>query len=373
MANATALTTSSDATRRLPRKRRVVLDVARSMAILCVVLVHCAEKTYLPTGALEYGGYWGFAILHYLGRIGVPLFLFLTGTLVASKRFDTERDVLSFYKRSFLPLLLVTEVWCLIYVAFLYLYYGVFDPAHTVAYMLFLKQLPDLLPHWWYLPMIVGVYGVLPFVGLVLQKAPRKALLVPFAIILIYIFVVPTYNDFAEATGIRQLPVPISLDLAFYGGIYGFYVMLGYLIDRCAIVERIPTRVLAAIFVVAIVPGMLGEYLGVDTWYDSIFILVDSIVVFELLLRWERAHSEPNDRPPSGAARLVGWVSGMSFAVYLVHELVLAPIPRGLVPGMPLAAEALVLVAIVFSLSLAVVAIVRKVPHVGKALFLQKG
>ena len=65
------------------RGRIVSFDVIRLIAISCVVLCHSVETVYKASNlSLGYG------LAHYLGRLGVPLFLFLTGALIINKEFD---------------------------------------------------------------------------------------------------------------------------------------------------------------------------------------------------------------------------------------------------------------------------------------------
>lgn len=52
-----------------------------------------------------------------LGRLGVPLYLFLTGSLVLSKLVDTNDDAVAFYKRKLLPLA-TASLLLLLYIIF---------------------------------------------------------------------------------------------------------------------------------------------------------------------------------------------------------------------------------------------------------------
>lgn len=90
-------------------KRVPLYDVLRIIAILFVVLCHCSEYVYLPHNSLPY------SVLHFLGRLGVPLFFFLTGALVMSKEFDSRQTVKRFYSHNLLGLVTTAEVWIAIY------------------------------------------------------------------------------------------------------------------------------------------------------------------------------------------------------------------------------------------------------------------
>lgn len=87
--------------------RNISLDFIRSLAAFFVVLNHVTENIYTFTPefviTMSEKAKW-FAFSSYtLGRIGVPLFLLLTGYLVLSKIFTSD-TIVQFYKHSLLPL-----------------------------------------------------------------------------------------------------------------------------------------------------------------------------------------------------------------------------------------------------------------------------
>ena len=94
------------------KKREAWLDYARIFAILCVICCHAVENYY---GAVVSGNEridfvpWIVEnTLFTIGRLGVPLFLAISGTLLLNR----EKDVFSFYKKSVLPLIVTTEILC---------------------------------------------------------------------------------------------------------------------------------------------------------------------------------------------------------------------------------------------------------------------
>ena len=95
------------------------LDLVRSIAIITVVLCHTTASVFYadiylmesPTLAARL-----FALLfHTVGRIGVPLFLFLTGYLLLDRKYNTATEVVRFWKTKLLPLVITYELWLLIY------------------------------------------------------------------------------------------------------------------------------------------------------------------------------------------------------------------------------------------------------------------
>ena len=85
-------------------KKYFSLDFLRAFAILCVILVHTTERVYqinldaMPVYSLQRQI---FALtLFTIGRMGVPIFLFLTGYLFLNRHYTKEYTTI-FYNRLF--------------------------------------------------------------------------------------------------------------------------------------------------------------------------------------------------------------------------------------------------------------------------------
>ncbi len=109
------------------RQRVIWLDYARALAIICVVITHTTERVYNLSAAelLQNTGYSRiFAISMFtIGRLGVPIFFFLTGFLVLGKEYNGEKAI-NFYAQNVGGLLITTEIWILLYNVFDTCFYG---------------------------------------------------------------------------------------------------------------------------------------------------------------------------------------------------------------------------------------------------------
>ena len=126
------------------RGRIVSFDVIRLIAISCVVLCHSVETVY-KTDHLSLG----YGVTHYLGRLGVPLFLFLTGALLINKEFDSG-SIKRFFSHNWLGLVITSEVWILVYWVYGSLHGDAFDFGLLARYATFQEKLPH--GFWWYSP-----------------------------------------------------------------------------------------------------------------------------------------------------------------------------------------------------------------------------
>lgn len=81
-------------------KRLINLDVARTFAIMCVVLCHsvqCIYKFNMQTWNTFSLSSKSFMIISFtISRIGVPIFLCLTGALTLRKKFEEPAEIKKF-------------------------------------------------------------------------------------------------------------------------------------------------------------------------------------------------------------------------------------------------------------------------------------
>ena len=92
--------------------RMVWADAARSFAILCVVLCHTAEAVFGfdPVLLPQYQSSMKLQVLAFFlftaGRLGVPVFLFLSGFLLMDREYPDAQSVAHFWKTH------LCSLWC---------------------------------------------------------------------------------------------------------------------------------------------------------------------------------------------------------------------------------------------------------------------
>ncbi len=339
------------------------IDLLRSFAICSVILVHVLDYTYAMnldymSGADLFTQVCAFTLFT-VGRLGVPVFLFITGYLMLDRPYDRKACV-RFWKKNWLGLLVTTEVWIVLYDLFLSWYNDTeFSGILLLADMIFVKELD--MPHMWYMEMILGIYPFIPFVAMVLQKCDWKILRLPMLMLFLYFFGIPTANVVLKA---RQLPqVNSILDLSFSGGVYGFMLILGYF-SKKGVFRKIRERYLyltaVAGVALTVILQMFSYHHDVrwNAWYSCIFVPVTALCIFEIVSRKRRIL----------AGNLWKSLAECSFGIYLVHYPLLMLIKKfwkvELIPSN---------LVIVFSLTLAaswgIVLLLGRIPGLGKLLF----
>lgn len=149
--------------------------------------------------------------------MGVPLFLLITGYLILNKDIKNDKDVLEFYKNNLIPILITTEIWIIIYNVFNSLFRNQdISIKSLIKNMFFIEN--TAMNNMWYMPMIIGIYIVTPFLGVVVKNFSIKSLKVSIVVLLWVSFIRPTVNIFLKYIGIQE--ISNVLDVSFLGGTY---------------------------------------------------------------------------------------------------------------------------------------------------------
>jgi len=299
------------------KRRNIKYDIIRTLAIFCVVLCHCAELIYnalLVTNRTSLNGFF-VLVFFTIGRLGVPLFLFLSGFLLLKKQMETDEDVLKFYKKNLLPLFIANEIWVILYNIYLS-FTGTINVtiADVIQELLLLKSAPPL--NMWYMPMILGMYLAIPFLAKIVKVFSRKSLWIGMSVVLIICFLIPSI---CHSMKFFNLDVSFNsiLDLEFLGGLFGAYLILGYFIGN---LEKLKVKN----WLIGII-GMLSFYIVLYyewktcncIWYDSIFLLISACSLFYLLLQINEKAISPK------IGKVFTYLAKRGLAVFFIHIIIL--------------------------------------------------
>ena len=274
-------------------KRIIRLDIARTFAILCVVLCHCCDMTYYYNDTIKLSEL-GMASQIFMigtqtiGRLGVPVFLMISGALLFKKIINNEGDILRFY--NLLPLFIVNEVWVILYELF-----NVLVLKQTFVIDDFIKELLLLknstMSNMWYMPMILGVYIGVPFVAVIVKKFSFRAVAPVMGAIFIFSYIVPMLNVISKIYNLNQT-FGSDTYIPYMGATYGLYMLIGYYIYNNRHV-RLKNGVLVLISLCSYAITLyvqlysLGSssYYFYKVWYDFPFLLICSSNVFTYISR----------------------------------------------------------------------------------------
>lgn len=314
-------------------KRNFAYDFTRAFAIISVVFCHSVESVYYifqDRGVLYSNLSFESKIFDLLGitfgRLGVPLFLFLTGVLICNKEFNNEEDLKRFYKRKFIPLLITLEIWFIIWNIFIVFYFNWRGEVSNISLfsfiqnILLLKKVDYILPAW-YAPMILGIYLLIPFISIIIKKLNFKFIKWLMLIGFIYFFVIPSISLILNVFDISIIG---DIDFYFSDGIYGhygiyiLYVVLGFYISN-GLLKNIKNITLYIVFFFSFISCVVLQYYLIindifyKLGYENIFLVIACCVLFELFRR-----ASVKGR----IANLFVKLSKISFPIFLIHNLI---------------------------------------------------
>ena len=148
------------------------VDMMRCISCLMVVVIHvCAylmAKCPYDASAGVSGAWLSMAVLKCISASATNLFLMISGIFFLSP----ERDVpiSRIWSRNILKLACAYAVWCMIYAAF-----RICCTEHLpFTWGAFFRESLNREFHLWYLPMMIGIYVIVPFLRFITARAQRK-------------------------------------------------------------------------------------------------------------------------------------------------------------------------------------------------------
>jgi len=307
--------------------RKAYLDVARTVAIICVVLNHAVNHSY----EYSFAEFWRTplitsivcAAIEKISRMGVPIFLMITGALILNKDFSSKEKIVLFYKKNYLPLFVATEIW--LFIMFWYRAAPTLTADHSIG-MCFFKLISclettlfinqDTMENMWYMAMILCVYPLLPAVSILLDKLPLQSMMIPGGMLLLGGFVFPIVNDYLRECG-AAYQVNFALHPEYVFSKYLVLIVAGYFIDKGILAEKEKRRLIIAfvfIFPLTVIFQLIGfsmpfEDINLSHDYNSLLTIICSVILFELIRRrvWEYSFGFCTN------------ISRSAFGIYFVH------------------------------------------------------
>lgn len=312
--------------------RKIYLDIARTIAIISISLNHAVNRSF-PNYAGQQADFNDCSLIISIikgvttvfSRIGVPLFLMITGVLILNKNFEDGNDIKKFYKNNYLGMLITTEIWY----AIMYWTIVLFNPGNTVLEtegllgtfwgmiktMLFVDQVT--MGSMWYMPMILCIYLTLPFFAVIIKKFSKKYILIPLGVTFIAFMVLPAFNQFLTFQGIDTFSVALnSMNLP---SLYLIYIIVGYYIGKESL-PKLKDWMVLTLFLTTFgsscayqlyAYSMPQDYLVA---YSSPGILISAIFLFDYIKRKENYFRK--------MAGMFTYISKISFAIYFVHIII---------------------------------------------------
>ena len=176
------------------KNRKGNIDVIRIFAMCLVLLCHSIEMSIFDAQHSELIHNIG-VCLHTLSRLGVPIFLILTGYLLLPRTWD-KKGISNFYKKNLIGLIISFQILITINFILKPKIIGggyIRDYKEFFKEFFFLSQDPDnILVQDWYMFFIIPFYLFIPIISLGLKKINIKYV---FVIIFFYLFLLLLFSS----------------------------------------------------------------------------------------------------------------------------------------------------------------------------------
>ncbi len=332
-------------------QRVVYLDILRVIATIGVIFLHVSCREYY-SAFLSYNWYLA-AINGSLVRWSVPIFVMISGALFLNPAKEISiRDLLT--KK--IPRLLMAYIfWWIIYSAIMTFSSLFFGDIIGLPF-----SYDFLAPHFhlWFLPMLMGVYLLIPF----LRKIAADDKLLRYALIIWIVYLVGNF--------FLKIDIPQITPLFNMNTILGYtgYFLLGYYLSKISLSLK-KQRILYLM-------GILGAGLTIagciifsihdgesnDRFLNtlSIFVVFMTAALFVFI-------KEISPKFEKTTVRFVEYVRYDLFGIYLTHAVWLTVLNRFVIRNLCNQAITIPLITIaVFVLSLYTTKLIRKIPFFKK-------
>ena len=282
------------------------IDALKVIAIAAVVVIHVigVKANSESDGGV---GWWVANALYSGSRWSVPVFVMASGALVLGR---AGAPISIFYRRRFSRLLPAAVFWTFAYLVFAALFQsGTRDPGQILA------SIASGRPynHLYFLPLILGLYLVAPFLSRAIVSAPRGVI---WGAAIVAIGMNTLDPVLGLIAGTSATPNLVTWWIPFVG-----YFLLGYAIHTAT--PRVPRPLLAATLGVAVLTQAVGLWWGIGhdqvlRGYLENYLCVPTVVAAMALFAILRASDQGSGSSHTTLARL----SVLTFGVYLCHLMI---------------------------------------------------
>lgn len=337
-------------------------DLLRIFCSFIIVLLHASAHVwyYLPINGKE----WLFANgCNAFTRYGVPVFVMISGALFLQSRKIV--NVKRLWRKNILRLFIVYIVWSAIYGTFHY-----FSSETVFSLKPFVKSVLTGSYHLWFLPMLLGIYALLPILRKCAMVSTKDD--VRYFLILFFVFQI-------LLTTVRCLQ-PIEELNSFLSGFvieaacgYVGYFVLGHYLYSMKIYSSLEKVLIYVSFPVCYALNVILSTLESRRAGQPVQEVIDSFGVFTFFMAisvFVFFTQFFSSQPPIGKrSDFIRDVSKSTLGVYVIHLLVMEspwilPMFDKLSPFISIPLSTI----LTFFISLIIATILRKLPFIGRYL-----
>jgi len=298
------------------KKRLFYLDLLRAIACLSVVMIHVSAD--FVTRGTKGPDFWLGNLMDSVSRAGVPLFVMISGALMLDEGYEfTRKKWLGHIGRMAAFYVVWSTVYCLIYRV-----WGLVARGEKVRILGAVMQVVSGHYHLWFVPMIIGLYLLVPLFRLWVKEKNVRAVEYFLLLSAVTAFVIPQVMTILVHENKALSPIQTLLDnmnMQYTAG-YTMYFVLGWYLNR-GIRRR---KIVCGLGVAGVCMTFAGTYaasvlLKMKTYpfyeNNTVNVLMYSAAIFVLCRTW----FEHARKPDGMMQKSVGWIGKYSLGIYAVH------------------------------------------------------
>lgn len=350
----------------MKQTRLISYDIMRIISFIAIIVIHVSARI-ISTTSLDISS-WEWICLNIFNtasRFGVPLFIMISGVFMLSP--DKIRPLKKLYRVNILRLLVAWVFWTVVYVFLENVMIKGFSYFTSSSIGAILTDLANGYFHLWFIPMLIGLYMIIPF----LQQIAKDKKLCEYFLILAFIFasvipflvaVLPFGEVLETLAGKFHLNFVLQFPIYFLGGYYFHTYPPKKNIRRLIYV----LAVVGAVFSVVITQAAcirLEKF--TDTFMGPLMPLILAMSLGMFLFIKTRAEQHTFSLKSTKAITLI---SSLSFGIYLTHILFDTFFYKFIIPYIPVSGVILVPIGVIFVSIFSFTAsfILNKIPIINK-------
>lgn len=369
----------------MQKERIVFLDYLRVVACFMVMAIHSCEPFYLGGAepnvmfvASRWDMFW-ITVTECLCRACVPLFVIASSYLL----FPLKKPTGEFFRRRLVRIVVPFALWSAAYVA-----YAAWSGGSSVCWGKLLFNFPDEGGHLWFVPMLLGLYILMPLLSPWAEKVGEKELkgwIVVWFVTTSFPFLRRLWGSLYGDPSFGAVPYlwgecPWNAFGTFHyvSGFVG-YMLLGLwfrkFAPRCGLRRALGVSVPVWLVGAAVIglpffffarafpfsaPYSAAVAMEMSIEYCSVGVVLTTFAAFHVFRTF--------DFGGGFHRKVVQPISEASFGMYLLHMFILTPMFKLLSPHLPTPLAIPATAAATFISSALAALVLRRIPLLGKCL-----
>lgn len=342
---------------------QLYIDILRMIACFSVIMLHASAQVWysMPVDSVDFKIANSYDALF---RFGVPVFVMISGALFLAP--GKEVDIKKLYLHHILRLAILYLFWsCL---------YGLKDcmgfDLSRISWKDIVKEMILGRYHLWFLPMIIGIYALLPVLKIWTSHAPKRNI---EYFLLLFFFCQILGETIKALFSANMVDYVVNLFQPEMACSYLGYFVLGYYLVHVGVNKKWHKMIYAGALAGGIFNILLGNFLAekagepTGAIYDSFGLFTTLISIALVIWAKETFVGKKWSKKTEGICREV---SAATLGIYVMHVGLIEILEsRGihsrtvpLVFGIPLLAVGC------FCICFVLAAVLRRIPAVGKYL-----